>query len=221
MNTLTYGLGEWDADVLGNHRVLVRVGPLKSQSPDAVRVTIFWRLRDPQPEARRLSVIDLASGQAVSNVARLEINREQAQLAFQPTGGAGLYAVHMLPYTGTVQAPYPQISYPAHEDNSEPAWRAACEQAGWQNLPEAQAVEFQSIDALSSFYPMEVIATRNETAALLRSNPEAPFLLFPEDREHAIRMADDLPYRWIERGAGCPLRAGAQPGEFFTFQVGV
>ena len=53
---------------------------------------------------------------------------------------------------------------------------------------------------------MEVIATAEETRALLEKHPGEAFLLFPEDRAHPIRMTGDLPKRWVDRGAGRAAR---------------
>jgi proteic killer suppression protein len=68
---------------------------------------------------------------------------------------------------------------------------------------------------------MELCATADEVQALRAAHAGEPFLLFPEVREYPIRMTDDLPLRWIERGPGGALEAAAQRNEYFVFQVGV
>ena len=60
----------------------------------------------------------------------------------------------------------------------------------WRSLPRATVTEFDAVDSLSSFYPMEVIATRAETEALVAAHPGAAYLLFPEDRTRPIKMRD-------------------------------
>ncbi len=67
-------------------------------------------------------------------------------------------------------------------------------------------VEMQAVDALNSFYPMQVIATREETADLQSKHTQANYLVFPEDRANPIKMKIDLPLRWIRRGANGALR---------------
>jgi hypothetical protein len=62
----------------------------------------------------------------------------------------------------------------------------------------ASVKEFQSIDAFNSFYPMEVIAGKAETEALISKNKTEAFLVFPEDRMNSIRMTKDLP-RTLDR----------------------
>jgi hypothetical protein len=85
----------------------------------------------------------------------------------------------------------------------------------------ATVKEFQSIDAFNSFYPMEVIATKAETDALISRNKTAPFLVFPEDRLNSIRMNKDLPQRWIQHGPQNKYTGVAARGENFAFQLGV
>ena len=48
-----YGVGIWNADSLGNHRVIVSV----DKPADAVLATIDWRRRDLNPEAKNLIVV--------------------------------------------------------------------------------------------------------------------------------------------------------------------
>ncbi|NOR16019.1 MAG: hypothetical protein GQ544_09955, partial [Candidatus Aminicenantes bacterium] len=72
-----------------------------------------------------------------------------------------------------------------------------------------------------SFFPMEVIATQDEITHILDQQPEAPFLLFPEDRRYPIRMTRDVPLRWIQKGPEAPFEGQAARGEYYTFQVGV
>ena len=78
----------------------------------------------------------------------------------------------------------------------------------------------QSIDSFNTFYPMEIIATGKETEQLIKNKSE-PFLIFPEDRLHSIRMNHDLPERWIESGSKNSFSGQATKGENFAFQLGI
>jgi len=225
MQVLPYGVGEWDADTLGNHRVVIRVNEAEAQT---VRVHIPWRRRDQHPERKRMILVDGATGKQVTNLISLQISRESADLIFQPVSGTGDYYLYFMPYTGTVQAPYPQISYLEPQETASPDWFKSCGlasagpgQSGQGQLPQAEPLEIQSIDDLSSFYPMEVIATQAEMDALLGTRPNKAFFLFAEDRMHSIRMVYDLPYRWIEAGPNHPFLGIAARGEFYVFQIGV
>lgn len=214
----------WDADTLGNHRVVLDV----AAAADAVRARIPWRRRDANPDQKNLIVIDAQTGARVENVLRVSITREAGDIVFQPTSGRGRYYVYYLPYAMLGRTNYPQVEYPKPEQTARPDWlaRYAPIAEGGADprvpaLPLARVAAFQSIDDFNSFVPMEVIATAAEMQALLASHPSAPYLVFPEDRRYPIRMTDDLPFRWIRAGADKPFHGTADRGEFYAFQVGV
>ena len=213
--TVPYGTGTWDADKLGNHRAVLEVGV----PADAVRAVIPWRRRDANPEKKDLIVVDAQSGARVTNVARGPITRESGEIVFEPTSGRGRYLVYYLPNLGSGRSNYPTVKYLEPEQTAARGWLDRYAEAS--GLPAARVVEFQAIDELNSFFPMEVIATAAETQALKERNRDKPYLLFPEDRRFPIRMTDDLPQRWAEAGASRPFRGEAGRGEYYAFQVGV
>ena len=98
---------------------------------------------------------------------------------------------------------------------------AALAQGDWRQLPEAAAVQFQARTAFDRFDPMEVVATAAELRSLLAAHAAEPFLLFPEDRRWPIRMTDDLPKRWIDRGPSRAFSGEAQRNEFYVWQIGL
>ena len=219
-----YGVGRWEPDSTGNHRAVVRVGA----AADAVRVHIPWRRRDEHPERKRVLVVAAASGQRVANATAVAATREAGDVVFQPAAGPGDYWVYWMPYQGTFRSNYPRITYRPPDSTAASDWLTrnrlgAGAPAGgtWRALPEAQVVGIEAVDSMSAMWPMEVIATAEETRALLDRHPGAAYLLFPEDRTRSIRMTDDLPERWIAAGANGPLTGEARPGEFFVFQIGV
>ncbi len=224
---IPYGTGTWDADALGNHRAVVQVdGPA-----EAVVVRIPWRRRDASPEGKNLLVFDAQSGRRVRNVARLDVTRERGVIAFEPVSGPGRYFVYYLQNVRSGRANYPTVTYPGPEDTAQKDWLQKVEASagppgtprpgGHATLPSARVVEFQAIDELNSFYPMEVIATAAETRSLLALHPSAAYLVFPEDRRYPIKMTDDLPQRWIAAGANRPFHGQSDRGEFYAFQVGL
>jgi hypothetical protein len=218
------GIGTWDALAYGHHRAVVRV-----ESPaDAVRVHVPWRRRDATPEAREVVVVDAATGVRLANVARVSITRERGDLVFQPQTAPGEYHVYFLPFQMTGRTNYPTIEYPKPVDWADSDWKArnglaheTLAAGAWRRLPEARVVEIQASDSFSAFTDMERIATAEESRGLLARHPGEAFLLFPEDRDHAIRMAGDLPERWTDRGAFAPLELDARPGEFVSLQIGL
>ncbi len=219
-----YTTATWDADALGNHRVVLKV----TLAGDAARAHIEWRRRDAHPELKRLYVVDARTGATIVNVVRPAITREAGDIVFEPTSGPGSYYVYYLPNVGSGRSNYPKVVYPTPEQTAEASWLAShhlgaseISDATWQALPRAEVVEFQAIDELNSFYPMEVIATAAETRALVARHPTASYLLFAEDRRFPIKMSGDLPQRWIAAGANRPFRGEAMQGEFYAFQVGL
>jgi len=214
-----YRIGTWAADSFGNHRAVVSV----TQPAPAVRASLPWRRPDQDPERKDIWVVDAATGRRVRNVVRGPINREAGEIAFEPTSGPGEYFVYYLRYTGTVTSNYPKLAYPPPEETAAPEWRSlyAATPAAIAALEPARLIAFEAADTLDAFDPMQVIATRAETEAVLARAGGQPFLVFPEDRTYPIVMPSDLPRRWVDR-AGPPAFSGtAYRGEFYVFQLGV
>jgi hypothetical protein len=221
---IPYGTGTWDAGVYGNHRALIMV----SAKADAVFVRIPWRRRDLDPEHKNIVILDAATQARVRNLSRMSINREYGDLVFQPVSGPGVYAVYYLINHMEGRSNYPTVTYPAPEDTADDAWMDRNGLTGElsakdirSRLHEASVVEFQSIDELHSFDPMEVIATAAELNDLLVEFPDAEFLAFPEDRRFPIRMTRDLPRRWMSETARGTFCGEAARGEYYAFQIGV
>jgi hypothetical protein len=217
--SLKYGTGTWNADSLGNHRVVLQV----NGNGRVASAHVEWRRRDVNPEAKNLRIED-ASGQRVQNVLLGKITREVGEFYFEPISGAGTYYAYYMPNKRIGRsANYPNIVYPPFKSTASAEWLALA-QNRTAAFPAATPVEMQSISEFHSFYPMEVIATAAETEALRQKLGNATYALFPEDRLHSIRMTDDLPQRWIERsatGAKLQLEGEAARNEYFAFQIGV
>jgi hypothetical protein len=221
--SVPYRIAAWEPDSFGNHRAVVQV----DEAATAVQVHIPWRRRDRHPELKRVEVVT-AAGARVLNAVALGVTRESGDVVFEPAAGAGAYYVYYMPYQGTFRSNYPRITYRPPDTTSSAAWRASAgvdsaglAEARWQSLPRATVTEFDDVDSLASVYPMEVIATAEETAALRDSAQGRPYLLFPEDRTRAIRMRHSLPARWTVTGPGGPVTGAAERGEFYAFQVGL
>ena len=214
-----YGVGIWNADSLGNHRVIVSV----DNPADAVLATIDWRRRDLNPEAKNLIVVDAATGERITNVCRFTIDREQGEVVFQPQTVPGEYYIYYLKNVMSGSPYYPTVNYPAFENTASADWVKKNKLSGKKApaLPAAKVVQFQAINELNSFYPMEVIATSNETARLLKEHPGEKYILFTEDRKFPIRMTTDIPYKWIADNRHDFFNGQADKGEYYVFQLGV
>ena len=205
----------WDSETLGNHRAVVRV----TTPGRFALVTLHWRRPDRVPESKELFVIAEQEGRRVANVLRRSVTQEQGELAFEPVAGPGRYFVYYLPYKSGGRSNYPNVTYLPVTTTADSAWVRALRET--PNAPQAAVERFEAIDSLNSFAPMQVIATAREVAALAAERPGAPYLVFPEDRMHPIRMRDQLPQRWIERGPATAFSDTARRGEFLAFQLGL
>ena len=185
--------------------------------------TIDWRRRDLNPEAKNLIVVDAATGERITNVCRFTIDRERGEVVFQPQTVPGEYYIYYLKNVMSGSPYYPTVNYPAFENTASADWVKKNKLSGKKApaLPAAKVVQFQAINELNSFYPMEVIATSNETARLLKEHPGEKYILFTEDRKFPIRMTTDIPYKWIADDRHDFFNGQADKGEYYVFQLGV
>ncbi len=209
------GNNSWNADSLGNHRAVVTY----NGTGKLARVVIEWRRRDNNPGAKRIIVQDAKTSALVANVSIVNINREYGDIFFEPVSGAGTYYVYYLPYRNEGRSNYPKGVYLQPTTAANAAWITAINKNSF--APNAFCTGIQSIDAFNSFYPMEVIATAKETAAVKEKYAGNAFIIFPEDRMHPVRMKTDLPQRWIQKGAAADFKDQADKGENFSFQLGI
>ncbi|MEM9424568.1 MAG: glycoside hydrolase domain-containing protein, partial [Spirochaetota bacterium] len=239
-----YGIGTWDSESWGNHRAVLEVDEKVWGGDTAVCALLPWRRRDKDAHKKGIFVRfgggleggspDFQSSQssqnfqdsvngAISNVLIRHFDRERGEIIFEPSFGAGIYEVYYMVYGGQTRAPYPVIHYLPPRNFADSEWSArALEQS--ETLPEAKLLRMEACDELHSFYPMEVIASRQETERLCEQHQDSPFLLFGEGHERAIRMDNFLPVSWVrepEHAPFQPLRLRAAHGEYLCFQVGV
>ncbi|MCX2432698.1 glycoside hydrolase domain-containing protein [Pedobacter sp. GR22-10] len=206
----TNGNNAWNPDSLGNHRVVLQF----AGSNKIAHAKIDWRRRDEHPELKGIIVQD-ASGKTISVVGTDKLTRESADVYFE-TSGPGKYYVYYLAYKNEGRSNYPKGVY-IKPKQADQAWLATAKQV----KVNVAVVEIQSIDAFNSFYPMEVIATAKETTVVKSKYPSEAFIVFPEDRMYPIKMQNDLPYRWVQKGALNSFTGTASKGENYAFQLGV
>ncbi|WP_165929459.1 glycoside hydrolase domain-containing protein [Flavobacterium rhamnosiphilum] len=210
----TNGNDSWNPDLLGNHRAVVQF----SGKGTVAKTTIEWRRRDENPEQKRIIVQD-ATGAAILNVKTADINRETGTVFFEPVSGKGTYYVYYMPYIDEGLAVYyPKGVYAKPENKADAQWLSKIKTNSANNC---SVTAIQSINAFNSFYPMEVIATAAETKNIIAKNSGNAFLVFPEDRLNSIRMRNDLPQRWIQKGIQNSFSDTALRGEYLAFQLGI
>lgn len=209
----TDGNDSWNPNLLGNHRVVVEF----TGKDNVAKTTIEWRRRDENPELKKIIVQD-ASGKEILNTKTENINRENGTIYFEPVSGKGKYYVYYMPYIDEGDANYPKGVYAKPDSKADATWLSKIK----TNLKDNCTVtEIQSVNAFNSFYPMEVIATAAETKDIIAKNSGNSFLVFPEDRLYSIRMKNDLPQRWIQKGVQSSFADTAMKGEYLAFQLGV
>jgi len=224
MESIAYGIGDWKADGLGNHRAVLRV----DRPAEGVRVRIPWRRRDSEPEKKGMTVVAAATGEQVDNLVRAEVTRDCGEIVFQPVSGAGEYYLYYMPFVTEGWQHMPATRYLPPEETADPAWvetlglaKDQLEKGEWRQLPQAEVVELQAAGEFHRMDPMEVVATTAEVEKLIGRYPQQTYLVFPEDRRFPIRMRDDLPLQWVKKGAAEAFFGEAKKGEFYAFQLGV
>ena len=217
---IEYSTGVWNEDSLGYHRIVIQ----NNISADAVYVEIPWRRRDKDPESKAVILTGSEPEKKIDNIIRISSDNEKGSFVFQPVNGAGEYYLYYLP--GQMEGPdnYPRVNYPPPEQTADNAWielHNLNDSSSVSLLPRAQVKAIQARNEFNSFYPMEIIATGEEIYKLLSHYPDKTYLLFPEDRQHPIRMYDYLPYKWTREGPSETIEGKADRGEYFTFQLGI
>ena len=209
----------WPADVRANLRL---PGPPATGRSAAV-ATVPWYRRDVSPGPNN-SAVAMYCGDAVTpvgNVHRIRATQAEGVYAFEPVCGASanysMYYVTFLPGTN---------------DGASAAWRTAnrltdadIADGRWASNLNATFVGLENRDNFTGFTSMELAASAAEVRTALAQCAGCPFLLYPEDRMHIIRMHNFVPRRWFtpeyasERKDG--LFLDGQLDEYVTFQVGV
>lgn len=213
-----YGSAFWEPDSLGNHRIIVRI----NEKTDIARAVLPWRRRDSEPEKKGMIIVDANTGKKIDNFYRENINSECGTILFQPQTVPGEYYIYYMPYHSS-GGPYPRVNYPRDINRAASAWVAKAQKAieSKQAIPETKLIQFQSRGTFNSFYPMEIVATEAEKEKLLQNYPDKNYLIFPEDRQHPIKMYKQIPFRWTIQGARESFWAEADQNEYFVFQLGI
>ena len=161
LDEVAYGVAKepW-TEGMGNHRAIVRV----EQKTDAVLARIPWRRRDRDPERKQIIVVDAASGLRITNVARLHLDRFEGVLAFQPQTAPGDYFVYYLPFVPEPNWGSYNHDYLPPQETAASDWKARLP-ADTEGLPRASVVRLEARTEFDSSYPMEVVATPEETQA--------------------------------------------------------
>lgn len=203
----------------GNHRAHIYV----EKSAEVVRVSIPWRRLDPNPEEKAVLIFDSHDIQ-VPNVAISSMSATSGDILFEAKKAGDYFAYYLphkdIPGRHSALGPKGQYLPPQAAQSAEWTKRAKGSLGAAAKIERAHVIELQARTANDSFYPMEVPATEEEAQKFCLQYP-SPVLIFTEDREHPIKMFEQLPLRWIHRGPQTHFSGVALRGEFFVFQIGV
>jgi hypothetical protein len=220
---MTYENGNWsypdykDPFVsFGNHRIILEVDDTIT---GPVLVIIPWRRPDTNPAGKAVIIVDAENGELVNSKMVKEVNSEFGHFAFEPLEGSSRYYVYYLPHRST-GGYYPKLTYIRPGEGPDTGNQLAISNEQLAKLPFARILSAQSIDDFHSFFPMEVIATESEVNKFIIDNP-ASYYLFPEYREHTIKMNHHLPQHWVSGILVNGLQDTVQMGTYYAFQVGV
>jgi hypothetical protein len=202
----------------GNHRAVLHV----SKTGDAMMLDILWRRHDRNPAGKRFLIIDAKSGDTIDNVYRYQVDNERCRLAFGPVKKKGIYYFYYLPYEVQKTGGYFVKDYLKPEQKPAEGWLEAAhiKDSDGTDFPKATVHEIQSRTSFDSFFPMEIVPTREEKLKLVEKfNSE--YLLFPEGRENPIRMKDEIPLKWLQSGPSDNFSAKCCRNEYYAFQIGI
>lgn len=207
----------------GNFRALVHV----PAAADAVYVRIPWRRRDADPQLKGIFIQDAGTSRWIENVFGAEITDEYGDIVFQPPSAPADYYVYYLQYTADTQPWAYAVHYLPPASKAAPGWLNAHDLKSGNGvtisnrLPRAMFREVEARTDFDSCDPMELVATREEVESLISRYPPQPCLIFPEDRQYAIRMQEHIPLRWVQQGSRNSFHGQACRNEFFVFQIGL
>jgi hypothetical protein len=205
-------------EALGNHRAVLEI----PGGSEVIGLNLVWRRHDVKPDTKRLLIISDA-GDTIPNIYRYTVNNERCTIAFGPVKRGGTCYLYYLPYE--VQKEYGNYGKDYLKPENEPSREWVTKNSvgivsKLNHFPNAKVTGIEARTSFDSFFPMEVIPLTTEKKDLLaKFNQE--YLLFPENRALPIRMKDEIPLRWVEKGPSGKFSGEAFKNEYYTLQIGL
>lgn len=200
---------------LGNHRAVFEI----PEDAELVSLTFPWRRSDFEEKKNGFKILNAQTGDTIKNVYAIGANNETIDLIFQPAGGGNIYHFYYFPFN-TTGGYYPTVTYLDYDASSNTNWFENYRNTDFTTIPKGSVKSVQSINDFHTFYPMEVVATEMEVLDFLQAS-QGEYILFPEYREFPIRMKNQLPKHWIDRGIKKGISDEIKRGEYYVFQLGV
>jgi len=220
-----YDIGKWNHPNYsesftsnGNHRVVVG---LDSKSNDVHQVIIPWRRRDDNPNQKDIIIINKKNGKEIKEKYFIDINNEFGHILFKPNKSSDEYYFYYLPHRST-GGYYPKVEYlEPQKTKDQKDFIPKKYLNNFSEIKEAKVTSFESIDDFNSFFPMEIISTREESVNYFKLFNK-DYYLFPEYRDFPIKMKNYLPKRWTyDKEYANGLNDNVSKGEYYTFQIGL
>jgi glycosyl hydrolase family 123 len=227
---------KWVPDFgLGYHRIIIHV----EKKVDIAYVSIPWRLNNSNPSDWSIVLKSSlkTTARTIHNFHIVSMTQYDLNLLFQPIKGEGDYALYYRPSKWDLKKFYnPSFESIKLKNNPSKKWLNKHQIDSISNThtyPDdvnlAHVTQIEAYDELHSFYPMEVVANPLEVKNLtedcdknsVKDQNPLNFLIFPETRENPIRLRDQLPLQWIEKGPSNKVVATTDKNEYFTFQLGI
>ena len=208
------------SESFGNHRAVIKV----DKSSDAVLIDFLWRRHDATPDKRRMLIINAETGKEIKNIYRVIIENERCKLIFGPVDSAGLYYFYYLSYPPITNQWNIEGVYTPIENAPDSLWvikhHLTRSSSKYKGVSTATITYIQARTDFNSFYPMEVVATKDEMKSYINKHKDE-YLVFSEDRTNPIRMRDAVPLRWIEKSPSLDFRGTAMKNEYYALQLGL
>ncbi|MBQ0104849.1 MAG: hypothetical protein KBT47_02300, partial [Armatimonadetes bacterium] len=221
IDNIKWTSGNWDVRGHGNHRAKILVEDCSNYN----ELIMKWRRGDKDPETR-FFIIEYENGRQIEpkDYLPVDINNDFAHIVFNPACGKGIYYIYYLAFED--YGDYTDQYKMKYNDELFVPTSSVKEAYKHNNLPKAKCIEIQYRETVNhkdfhNFYPMEVIATFDETVSVKKKYKKEPFLPYFEDAYHPIKMTDNIPYRWTEKEPNTSIEINAGPNEYKVFQLGL
>lgn len=173
---------------------------------DVARGTAFWRRSKLSIRVKGLKLVSAKTGEEIHDAMLVHYNQEKVIIDFRPVSGPGSYYLY---YCALEQ----QLFYPSK------SWLEKRKTIDKPVIAQAERIEARC--ALDSFYPMETVPLEVELKKLLENYSDAPYLVFPQDRNQPIRMVHEIPANWVFRNPSESFVLDADRNEYRVFQLGI
>ena len=173
------------------------------------------------PNTKDIIIINAINGEEIKEKYFVDINNEFGHIIFKPDQSSDIYYFYYLPHKST-GGYYPKVEYlePLKIENQNDFIPKKYFN-NFSEIKEAKVTAFESIDNFHSFFPMEIISTKEEKVNHFKVFNKQ-FYLFPEYRDFPIKMKNYLPKRWtLDKNNINGLNDNVSKGEYYTFQVGL